>query len=306
MSAGSAREDVYHAGERYVQDRAHQAAAAAAATGAINAVIPPPAADFLAERELLIVAAADRHGRVWTTHLAGAPGFIEATDGHTMRVARLPLACDPLAGVLQGSVAVGTIAIDFATRRRVRLNGMSTGDAAGLTISSKQVFANCPKFIAARSVVDFAPALEPRAAEYEKLNAASRRLVTSADTFFIGTVHWERGADASHRGGSAGFVAVLDERTLRWPDYRGNAMYMTLGNIAVSSRTGLLFVDWERGDALQLTGHASINWDPELAAHFPGAQRMITFTVERAIWMTNASPLRWSHAMPSRVNPKLT
>ncbi len=83
-------------------------------------------------------------------------------------------------------------------------------------------------------------------------------------------------------------------------------MYMTLGNIAVSPRAGLLFIDWERGDALQLTGTAGIEWDAALAARFPGAQRMVTFTIDRIVMTTNASPLRWSKAVPSRVNPRLS
>jgi predicted pyridoxine 5'-phosphate oxidase superfamily flavin-nucleotide-binding protein len=305
VSVELAREDVYHAGERYVQDRAGQAAAATAAIGVIRAEIPPPAAEFLAEREMLVVAAADRDGRVWTTHLTGAPGFIRVDDARTIHVAARPHAHDPLATALAGHTAVGTIAIDFATRRRMRLNGTSAADAGGIAIVSDQVYANCPKFIAARSVDAIDAATSPRATEHERLDAASRAIVVDADTFFIGTAHDDFGADASHRGGAAGFVAVVDDRTLRWPDYRGNAMYMTLGNLVASSRAGLLFIDWERGDALQLTGRAEIEWDASLAARFPGAQRVLSFTIERAVMTRNASPLRWSKAVPSRVNPPL-
>jgi hypothetical protein len=305
VNAESARHETYHAGELYVQDRAGQAAAATAALGAIHTAIPPPAAAFLAERELLIVAAPDGDGRVWTTHLTGAPGFIRVDGDRSMHVAGLPHARDPLATRLAGQTVVGTIAIDFATRRRMRLNGTSLGRTGGITIVSDQVYANCPKFIAARSVEAIADASTPHSHEAERLDAASRPLIAQADTFFIGTAHDEAGADASHRGGAAGFVAILDDRTLRFPDYRGNAMYMTLGNLAVSPRAGLLFIDWERGDALQITGTARTDWDAALAARFPGAQRMVTFTIERIVVTTSASALRWSKAVPSRVNPPL-
>jgi predicted pyridoxine 5'-phosphate oxidase superfamily flavin-nucleotide-binding protein len=305
VNAGSAPHATYHAGERYVQERAGQAGAAAAVSAGIAAVIPPPAATFLAERELLVVAAPDDEGLVWTTHLTGAPGFIHVDDERTVHVAARPHPHDPLATTLAGRAAVGTLAIDFATRRRMRLNGTSTGDAGGITIVSDQVYANCPKFIAARSVEAVAHESPPQAREAERLDAAARALIAAADTFFIGTAHAEGGADASHRGGAAGFVAIVDDRTLRFPDYRGNAMYMTLGNIVVSPRAGLLFIDWERGDALQLTGTAAIDWDAASAARFPGAQRMVTFTIDRVVSTANASPLRWSKAVPSRVTPRV-
>ena len=97
------------------------------------------------------------------------------------------------------------------------------------------------------------------------LDARTRALVAGADTFFIATWHPGGGADASHRGGRPGFVRVLDDRTLEFPDYPGNNMFNTLGNLVGHPRAGLLFVDFERGDLLQLTGRAKIRWEPATA-----------------------------------------
>jgi predicted pyridoxine 5'-phosphate oxidase superfamily flavin-nucleotide-binding protein len=58
-------------------------------------------------------------------------------------------------------------------------------------------------------------------------------LIRRADTFFAATAHASRGTDASHRRGNPGFAKVLDETTLRIPDYPGNSMFNTLGNLAV-------------------------------------------------------------------------
>jgi len=60
--------------------------------------------------------------------------------------------------------------------------------------------------------------------------------------------------DASHRGGEPGFVQVLDDNHLLWPDYAGNNHFNTLGNLLVDSRVGLLFVDFAGGHLLQLSG----------------------------------------------------
>jgi uncharacterized protein len=78
---------------------------------------------------------------------------------------------------------------------------------------------------------------------------------------------------------------------------------MTLGNVAANPRAGLLFLDWERGDALQLSGNATIDWSPERAAAFPGAERVVDFTVERVIATAGAVPYRWALDERSRFNP---
>jgi hypothetical protein len=67
------------------------------------------------------------------------------------------------------------------------------------------------------------------------------------------------------------------------PDYQGNMMFNTLGNLAVDPRAGLLFVDFDRGNTLQLTGRATIVWDGSELAGFPGAQRLVEFTIDAVV-----------------------
>ena len=95
--------------------------------------------------------------------------------------------------------------------------------------------------------------------KYEKLYP----LYEAADTFFVASAHPRRGTDVSHRGGDPGFVRMLDDHTLRVPDYAGNSMFNTLGNLHVNPRAGLLFVDFDRWRTLQLTGTATIRFDLE-------------------------------------------
>ena len=97
----------------------------------------------------------------------------------------------------------------------------------------------------------------------------------------------------SHRGGPAGFIHVQGDRELLVPDYSGNRMFMTLGNIQADGRAGLLFIDFERGDLLTLTGRAEIVWDgPDLAA-LPDAERAWRFRLDEGWWLREALPLRW-------------
>ena len=93
------------------------------------------------------------------------------------------------------------------------------------------------------------------------LSPAQQERIAAADTFFIASAHPTRGADASHRGGGPGFVHVLGPDRLRFPDYPGNNMFNTLGNLRVDPRAGLVFPDFAGGGTLQLTGRATVRWD---------------------------------------------
>ena len=130
-----------------------------------------------------------------------------------------------------------------------------------------------------------------------ELGAAQREFVHAADTFFLATVHGG-GADASHRGGNPGFVHVTSPTELSWRDYPGNSMFLTLGNLAADPRAGLLFLDWETGAALQLSGTARTEFAPD-------GTRTVRFTVEAVVDTPAASPLRWSPPEYSPANPSL-
>jgi hypothetical protein len=128
--------------------------------------------------------------------------------------------------------------------------------------------------------------------------------VRRADTFFIASAHPKRGADASHRGGRPGFAEVADNgRRLAFPDYSGNRMFQTLGNLAVNPRTGLLFLDWETGNTLQLTGRAQIIWDAQALMSRPGAERLVEVRLDAVHEHERAMPARWSLIEPHPRNP---
>jgi predicted pyridoxine 5'-phosphate oxidase superfamily flavin-nucleotide-binding protein len=190
--------------------------------------------------------------------------------------------------VVRGLVMV-VMAIDPATRRRMRLNGRLGREPGGaLLLHAEQVYANCPKYIVPRAEIRLPAATAGSIGRRGRLTEAQRAWIRAADTFFIATVHPDRGADASHRGGPRGFVQVEGNR-LVWPDYAGNMMYNTLGNLAVHPRAGLLVPDFDRGALLQLTGRAAVDWDPAHAAAVPGAQRLVELVVEEVVELGRAS-----------------
>jgi uncharacterized protein len=261
---------IFHAGELEVQRRAGVAREAARLEGMLGAPhLDGGAARFLAQREFAALSARDAGGRLWTSPLLGPAGFLEAR-GATLRVHATVPSSDPLAGLPIGQ-QVGLIAVEFAIRRRLRLNGILTSlDAHGLEIDADQAYGNCPSYIQRRL---FAYEESAGGAEREEsgearggsvsptseLTPEARSLIRSADTFFLGTVHPERGADTSHKGGLPGFVRVEGDE-LWWPDYAGNNMFNSLGNIVVNPEAALLFVDFRTGRTLQLSGTAELQW----------------------------------------------
>lgn len=294
---------MHHRGERAVQRRAGLAEGGHG-SAAVGAVVPQIAADFLRRQRLVVIGAADDDGSMWASALAGPTGFVTAPADRAVVADRLPSGGDPLAGLFETERDLGMLAIEPSTRRRMRVNGKARREDSRLVVRTEQVYSNCPKYLQTRHVEDDRPAPQTAAPRTSPvLTAEQRQWIGGADTFFIATGAEGLGADASHRGGNPGFVTVVDERRLCWPDYVGNSMYMTLGNLELDPRCGLLFLDWERGHALHLTGRARVDWDERRAAAVPGARRMVDFDLEQAVQIDGAFSTRWAFEKYSRFNP---
>jgi len=297
---------IYHDGELAVQEQARVTAMARRIGRSIKDYVPPDAREFLLAQRLVLAGSVDERGRVWASLLTGAPGFIRVLDDRTVRIAASPVGGDPLSANLRAHPEVGLLAIELDTRRRLRLNGTATVAADGsLLVRARQVYANCQKYVQARRLErDDAHGQALTAPRYTMVLTGKQQVwIARADTFFIASSHPEGGADVSHRGGSPGFIQVVDETMLIFPDYAGNTMFQTLGNIAANPRAGLLFVDWHRGTTLQLTGAARIVWDGERIAQYADAERLVEFAVEEAIEIEEGSPLRAAAVNYSPFNP---
>jgi len=99
--------------------------------------------------------------------------------------------------------------------------------------------------------------------------------IESADMFFLATADEQGRPNCSYKGGDPGFVRVPDERTLAWPNYDGNGMYLSMGNLARNPHVGLLFIDFENPSRLRVNGEASIHMDDPLLAEWPEAQFVV-------------------------------
>ena len=297
---------VFHEGERLIQHQAGVVEAADHVGKIIRETMPQAVQAFLRVQVFAVSSTTSKEGRVWASLLTGQPGFLRATDERTLEIDGIAPDSDPLWENVRQHPEMGLLVIDFATRRRVRINGTPEVLASGeIRLRVQQTFANCPKHIQRREVIGQGSGSLVRQPEKSQtsLSEAQKQWIKQADTFFIASFHNGSGADASHRGGNPGFVQVVNPTKLIWPDYNGNSLFQTLGNLAIDNRAGLLFSDWSSGGTLQITGRARIVWDQERVLSYPGAERLVEYEIEQIRETDHAGPLRWRLLDRSPYNP---
>jgi predicted pyridoxine 5'-phosphate oxidase superfamily flavin-nucleotide-binding protein len=107
------------------------------------------------------------------------------------------------------------------------------------------------------------------------IDADDKSFIESLDMFFLATADKEGRPNCSYKGGEPGFVRVLDEHTVAFPNYDGNGMYLSSGNLLINPNMGMLFIDFERGRRLRLNGVANVDEYDELREHYPEAQFVV-------------------------------
>lgn len=296
----------FHAGEREIQGRLGvREQMEKFGKKVIRDFMPEQHRDFYSQLPFLILGHCDKDGWPWASIVAAPQGFISSPDDKHLNIDIEPITGDPLATSLTPDLPVGVLGIEPRTRRRNRLSTrVSQTEANHFQLNVKQSFGNCPQYIQSRHIETFDPALLTQQASipFTDLSTDAIELIRQSDTFYVASStgstgsstesshndYASYGADASHRGGKPGFVAVNDKGELTIPDYLGNNHFNTLGNFQVYPKAGLLFIDDKNHDILMLTGTAEILWDDDMQAHFEGAQRFWRFKVDHGVWLKNS------------------
>ena len=126
----------------------------------------------------------------------------------------------------------------------------------------------------------------------DSINDEQRTFIEARDYFYLSTVDADGWPTVSYKGGPVGVLQVEDERTIVFPNYDGNGMYLSLGNLAADGRVGLLLMDFETPQRLRVQARAELDDSPERVERFPGAQTVVVLHVER-VWPNCA---RYVHA----------
>jgi len=294
-------QSIWHEGEKFIQEKLGVAERMeGVGQRVIRDFMPDQHREFYAQLPFMVLGSVDPEGDAWATFIEGQPGFMSSPSPTRLDIAARPDPLDPAGRGMFDGAPVGLLGIEMHTRRRNRMNGVVSSLDQGFRVEVDQSFGNCPRYIQLR---DFSFARDPQVAfsgQIETLAAldpAARTLIENADAFFVATYadrDERRQVDVSHRGGKPGFVRVGDDGTLTIPDFNGNLFFSTLGNIHLNGKAGLLFVDFESGDVLQLSGDAEVIFEsPEIAA-FQGAERLWTFRARRIVRRPGGLALRWA------------
>jgi predicted pyridoxine 5'-phosphate oxidase superfamily flavin-nucleotide-binding protein len=301
------RDSPFHAGELAAQERAGvREQMATAGRRMIRTEMPEQHRTFFGQLPFVVAGAIDDGGLPWATLLTGEPGFAHSPDPGHLRIDALPLAGDPLLKSLEEGVGIGLLGIELPTRRRNRMNGtIVVADDRGITVAVEQSFGNCPRYIQLR---DPGPVQspEPSAVAWQgsELDSAAVAQLSRADTLFIASHYRAKpgerdeapdgeGVDVSHRGGRPGFIRVDDARTLTFPDFNGNNLFNTIGNLVANPRAGILVPDFAGGALLHISGDAEVIWDGAEMLAFAGAERLVRLHVIAVVHREHALPWRW-------------
>jgi len=107
-----------------------------------------------------------------------------------------------------------------------------------------------------------------------------RGFIESRDFFFLTTIDHRGYPTCSHKGGSPGFVKVIDNKTLAFPSLDGNGMYLSMGNISANPKIGMLFIDFETPHRVRVHGNASVSRNDPLLSQFHEAELVVRVTIE--------------------------
>ena len=114
---------------------------------------------------------------------------------------------------------------------------------------------------------------------HDVFNPMDEAFIAGKDFFFLATADNSGKPSCSFKAGPVGFVKIVNERTLAFPCYDGNGMYLSMGNVLANPRVGMLFIDFEKPNRLRISGDASIVENDPLLTEYPEAQFVIRVAV---------------------------
>ncbi|KAI4702610.1 hypothetical protein J4E89_010331 [Alternaria sp. Ai002NY15] len=301
-----------------------------------SAMLTPQAAFMFQRAPLLAFGTLDAQHRPWTTLWGGEPGFSEPLGGGFIGTRTLVDGKhDPVVQALvgenekggeskttqakDGGKLVAGLAIDLMTRKRVKtagrmiagtikdveveVEGSENREQTQLQLVTKieQSLGNCPKYL---NQYEVRPALLDLelVSQGSSLSAEGTTLISKSDMFFLST-STEDDMDVNHRGGPPGFVRIISPTTIAYPEYSGNRLYQSLGNLMLNPRIGLTFPDYETGDVVYITGTTSILAGTDASALLPGSNLAVKITISECRYVKTGLPFRGTKKTPSPYNP---
>ncbi|KAN0120041.1 oxidoreductase-like protein [Hyaloscypha variabilis] len=288
------------------------------------------AARLLISSPLVAVGTLDSEDRPWTTIWGGEAGCSQPVAQSIIGMkATVDRTYDPVLRTLLGEKADGEVVraegagkvvsglgIDLESRNRVKLAGrmiagalVATAPDIGdvqLVVKIEQSLGNCPKYLNKKHIVPHIP--HPSlVSDSLPLPKAALDLIEKSDLFFISSSNHKADMDTNHRGGPQGFVRVLsnDENgvTLVYPEYSGNRLYQTLGNLKTTPRAGITFPDFDTGDVLYITGTTEVLAGKDASDLIAHTNLAVKIKVDAVRFVSDSLAFRGQEGERSPYNP---
>ncbi|EME88073.1 uncharacterized protein MYCFIDRAFT_62660 [Pseudocercospora fijiensis CIRAD86] len=302
--------------------------------------LSPQLSNHLRIAPLIAIGTLDAERRPWTTLWgSGQKGLSQPLGGSIVGIKTpVPAKYDPVVELLVGKEANGEVlrqedpgrmvsglAIDLETRKRTKMYGRMIAGAllsrhdeiteqqehiveTQLVLKIEQSLGNCPKYLNRKHIVP-ARSNPELMSDSPQLSQQALELIKKSDLFFVSSSQKELDMDTNHRGGPAGFLRVASNEAsgavLCWPEYSGNRLYQTLGNLLVTPRAGLCVPDFDTGDMLYLTGTTDILVGQDASSFLPRSNLAVKVTVESARFVSQALPFRGVPGDASPYNPSV-
>lgn len=287
--------------------------------------LSPRAASLVQQCPILALGTLDYQGRPWSTIWGGTAGFATPVSESLIGLqTQVDSKYDPVVQALltgnqteayKGKMVSG-LAVDLENRRRVKLYGrmvtgsLSDGDAgqAQLVVHIEESLGNCPKYMNKKHIVPAKPDSK-LISDSPQLSATAVELLSRADTIFISSSHGATTMDTNNRGGPPGFMRVQSNNAsgavIVYPEYSGNRLYQTLGNLETTPLAGFVVPDFDTGNVLYFTGSTEILAGKDAAAVLPRSNLAVRVTIAAAIFVENGLGFRGEAGDPSPYNPSV-
>ncbi|RAK97756.1 putative oxidoreductase, FAD-binding [Aspergillus ibericus CBS 121593] len=294
------------------------------------------AAYLLRTAPLLAIGSLDQEGRPWSTVWGGEAGFanpitqstievntpVDTSYDPVVRILLHDFANDPTATSGNQKIWSGLI-VDLETRRRAKLHGKGISGSldpadqeeipglghtgtAHLTVHIDASLGNCPKYLNKKRIIPTLPA--PKLiSNSPQLSSEGVSLLDRADCLFVSSSHGSIDMDTNIRGGPPGFVRLVSNEpsgaVFAYPEYSGNRLYQTLGNLQANPLAGYVFPDFDNGAALYITGQTQILIGKDAARVLPRSNLAVLVTITAARYVEKSLSFRGIAGEPSPYNP---
>lgn len=138
----------------------------------------------------------------------------------------------------------------------------------------------------------------------EELAPEHKGFIESRDMFFLTTIDHRGYPTCSYKGGGLGFVKALDDKTLAFPSYDGNGMFLSMANITTNPKIGMLFIDFETPHRVRVHGIATVDVHSPLLKEFPGAEIIVTVKITEVFINCPRYIHKYQRIAPSSYVPK--